>query len=583
MSGVARFKEISLIFAGPLFDESSESFQMLHECKTQARRVKALMAPSLTKGNNLRELLPERVVCDRLVAQYFRTFEGVFRILHRPSFDEAYASIWNTDFDPAAKEIILVIILLVIAIGTCFDDPEPADEGLESSLHIAASQWIYAAQKWMNGVLDKHRLTLQGVQCQCLLLVALQTNAIGGDLSWIAANSLLGTAMCVGLNRDPTKFQNMSPFHAEMRRRLWATTLELIIQTSLSAGMPPLVSPSDYDTQPPGNFNDDMFSPNSASAPISRPLDEFTDTSAQCALMRSIPLRMKIAKVMNDIQSELTFNESLQMTNTLLSSCRDTARLFRAFTTVPAPARQPSSFAVKMIDMLVQRFVLGLNKPFACEADSNMAFYYARKVCLDAALHIYSYTPPTSLPTPCHKGPLIPHTTAGDDYLRFSQYGRGLFRSTWSQASFSIGYELIMTLKDDSGAAPPLAASDLLAAVDDIVYTAWARVCAGETAVKGHVFFSCLQARARAMQAGVPYTETEAAEAATASFRQCLGVLKGMGRLLEARGSSGNTPRVTEYSLADTDFGMNLDAFPISMQGIDDWILPAAWDNDLLG
>jgi hypothetical protein len=67
---------------------------------------------------------------------------------------------------------------------------------------------------------------------------------------------------------------------AEMHHRLWNTILEVNLQASLSSGGSPLIMPGDFDTAPPGNFDDEQL--------------EVTDPAATAGFMKitiSIALR----------------------------------------------------------------------------------------------------------------------------------------------------------------------------------------------------------------------------------------------------------------------------------------------------
>lgn len=102
-------------------------------------------------------------------------------------------------------------------------------------------KWIFAAQTWLSSPFEKAKLHTSTIQIQCLLIIARQHYSISGDLVWISAGTLLRTAIQMGFHRDPKYLPKMSILQAEMRRRLWATILELNIQSSIGSGMPFLI------------------------------------------------------------------------------------------------------------------------------------------------------------------------------------------------------------------------------------------------------------------------------------------------------------------------------------------------------
>lgn len=294
---------------GPL-SKGGEVYDLLNKCKALGKKAKELRGPKSSVPSGYRDFVPEKETSDRLVNAYFRTFESAYRILHIPTFEEEYASYWN---NPAAADMAFVIkLLLVMAIGTSFyEDPiQP------SSLHPKAQHWIAAAQAWVSAPSEKHRLNIVGLQIHCLLLVARQVKSVGGDLTWIASGSVYHLAMSLGLHRDPVHFPKMGPYYAEMRRRLWATVLELSLQSSQDLGMSPLINTEDYDTELPANIDDSEISETTKKAPMSKPVTTFTRTSIQISLMRTFCTRLEIAKAVNSFRNEISYEDTLRLGST---------------------------------------------------------------------------------------------------------------------------------------------------------------------------------------------------------------------------------------------------------------------------
>lgn len=301
---MSNFKEL-----GPL-SKGGEVFDLLNKCKALGRKAKEYQSAESPVPSGYRDFVPEKGISDRLVNAYFRTFESVYRILHIPTFDEEYEEYWKNP--PAASMAFVIKLLLVMAIGTCFYE----DPILPTSLRPKAQHWIAAAQAWVSAPSEKHRLNIVGLQIHCLLLIARQVNAVGGDLTWISAGSVYHLAMCLGLHRDPIHFPKMGPYHAEMRRRLWATVLELSLQSSQDLGMSPLINTQDYDTELPANIDDSEISESLRKAPTSKPVTTFTQTSIQLSLMRSFCTRLEIAKAVNSFRSETSYEETLRLDTT---------------------------------------------------------------------------------------------------------------------------------------------------------------------------------------------------------------------------------------------------------------------------
>jgi hypothetical protein len=132
-----------------------------------------------------------------MASLYISRFESAFRILHIPSFWNDYDQYWK---DPAeANHALKFKIQLVIAIGSSlFRESRDTNE-----VHTAACHWVYAAQNWIIGPLEKDQLSISGLQIQCLLVLARQALSISGDLIWVGLGTVVCTAMQMGLHRDP--------------------------------------------------------------------------------------------------------------------------------------------------------------------------------------------------------------------------------------------------------------------------------------------------------------------------------------------------------------------------------------------
>ena len=97
--------------------------------------------------------------------------------------------------------------------------------------------------------------------------------------------------MQMGLHRDPEHLPKMSILSVELRRRIWATVIEMAIQSSLESGMPLLISFSDFDTMPPLNINDSEIDESTQVLPAAQDGATFTQTSLQLALLQSLRIR----------------------------------------------------------------------------------------------------------------------------------------------------------------------------------------------------------------------------------------------------------------------------------------------------
>jgi hypothetical protein len=467
----------------------------------------------------LGDFIPPRDTAVQLVDAYFRTFECVYRVIHRPSFWQSFNSFWEnrTGVDP----VFLVQLQLCMAIGTRFQKDAAA-------LKSSATQWISEARIWMATSEESQVNSFSGLQNMCLLHLARETCGVGNELSWIEAGSLLRTAMFLGLHRDPENEPGISVFWVEMRRRIWATVMEIVLQSSLNAGAPPFMTLNDFDTRPPSNYDDDQLAENVKGSPTPRPPNAFTQTTVQIALHRSLPVRLAIAQYVNQFGSSPTVDETIRLNTELTAACRTLSSTFQPFYD-PAGIlpKRLSLFQLRMAEHMVHRFFLALNYPWLSTANNDSSCYFARKMCVETSLKLYraiaTGSPAGESGTACQS----------DDFTRLSTCGYGAFRSVPTLAVLTLCLELLWQVQEErmfgqgeGGAAAPR--QELVEAIRYALSWTERRIRKGETNVKAYLLFSALFCQAQAAQRGdaTPEVERLVLRTVEEDLHRCIALLK---------------------------------------------------------
>lgn len=478
----------------------------MRTCKQLARSIKSQRAPPWPSPPTPE--LPPKHIADQLLDRYLQTVETVYRILHVPSFKRDYESVWAVPGDIQPNVAFLVQLKLVLALGAVtYDDT--------CSLRVSATKWIYEAQTYLSEPIFKSRLGLQTLQTQILLLLAQELIDVSGDAVWIAVGPLMRTAITMGLHRDPTYLPEMSLFQAEMRRRLWNTILELALQTSLQTGGPLLLTTCDFDADAPRNFDDQaLFVEDSAP----RPDAEFTDTTIARVLRQTLPVRLKLAQSLNDLNTGVDRYE-----DTLLLDA-EIRREFKGMRQLLQKCQHSLSsprycFAAQAVDSIMYRALSSLHAPYFAASLRETAYAFSRKVLLETSLEIWCAVWPAS----AVMGNVQPSTSDGDLFSRFIVCGHGSFRSAAFRAAFIVSEELRGQLKEDEGllglGRVPLR-TDLLAVVEEAA--AWALRCieAGETSVKGYLVINMLGAHIDGLRKGL--TEEELNQCLSAAAERAM-------------------------------------------------------------
>ena len=128
--------------------------------------------------------------------------------------------------------------------------------------------------------------------------------------------TLIHTAMQISLHRDPKYLPGMSVLGAELRRRLWATILEMELQTSLNTSMPVRIVIDDFDTEPPSNVDNEEIDEMTTELE-SHLRNTFTMTSLQLLLLDTMLTRLRIPQLPNHLHSKFSYPDVLALSREL--------------------------------------------------------------------------------------------------------------------------------------------------------------------------------------------------------------------------------------------------------------------------
>lgn len=488
-------------------------------------------------------------MADILVALYFKSSESIYRILHIPSFQQEYNQYWLQP--QAANPVFILKLLLVMSIGVVLYQGSDAQH-----YRNEAKKWVFAAQAWLSSPFEKGRLHTSAVQLQCLLLLARQDLALGGDLVWISAGSLLRTAIQMGYHRDPKLLPKMSVLQAEIRRRLWATILEINLQSACESGMPLLITPTDFDTEYPANY-DDIELCDAATTPLTpRPSTTFTQTSIQIALLKSLPARFQVVKFANNIYEEPSYDEVLKVGTVLSKILKENSTFISKVNQSREPAARVSQLQQNMFDLAIRRFFLLVHRPFAAKGLTDPHYYFSRKVAVDTAMTILKY--------PCSPPPLS--NGMRDDYTQLKTVCGGYFRNNMVHVSMVIFAELWAQLEEDTTCTEQSKASrePLKECLREVITLAANRIAEVDNNIKGNLFMSLVLAQINATEEGVD-PERRILDAATKSTNECYNLLVTRFSTIDCSLQQDSSANDLPGFGVGQDFGMDF-----TMQ---DWIL----------
>ncbi|KAJ5758800.1 hypothetical protein N7520_005956 [Penicillium odoratum] len=549
----------------------------------------------------LEEMVPSRRVADQLVQFYLETFETTYRVLHIPTFLEQYKAYWNRQQEPDMA--FVAQLLAILAAGSCFYLPSSNMNGDQRDVYQKpAMKWIMAVQSYISCTFVSPDLNFRMIQTQTLLLIARLAVANDGDVAWASSGSLIRSAITMGLHRDPTRFRKARPFWCELRRRLWTTIVELDLKISLDRGVPPSVDLDESDCDAPSNWDDDDLSEMMDTNPTPLSTATYTGGFYQSLLSKTLPLRYRIAKKINALRFDLSYDEALRMGEELLRALQHATSLFEDNASGVNPVDVAKHrFAQSLHLFIVRKFLLALHRPFSLSVVRLPKCSYSRKICLEASLEILSQM---ELPNPADSV-LYPHIT---------QLGSGTFRDETFHAAITVCVELSLQAHEMGSATGPTMdgmnssvlmsmvqsqQSVMLQAVERTLSDFGRRIGPGGNGCKSYFFLTIILASVQSRIKGEdPMINVETCS--NKSVRVCREILNGLAyddALASAQRPPGSTDQTPvnmggptplsgssmdfdPLSLLSTDFG---DFTPMDLGG---WVEgldpggPELWDNN---
>ena len=318
--------------------------------------------------------MPDRTMVDRLVQQYFTTFETTYRILHAPLFWSSYSKFLDESSESSNE--VGAVILAVLACTICTSPEQSQQHPTASTFRTRAITWIKACQFWLRRHSNRRR-SLESLQVRCLLILAYMTTCLKTKEIYQEVQSHVAFMKASGMHRDPAILgSKCTTFEAEIRRRLWATTMEFEIQASIDRGTSSSLSSLEYDCAPPQNIDDSYLQPDNHSLPPSQPLSTYTDTSFLHLAMQSLPLRVTLCTLSNQIKNRLDFQEILHYEHEIMEALKQ----------LPKWTDSRALQAATHLDLQLRQFILILHSTEAFRTQSKPSTKYSRFATVEASL-----------------------------------------------------------------------------------------------------------------------------------------------------------------------------------------------------
>ncbi|EMC93665.1 hypothetical protein BAUCODRAFT_53895, partial [Baudoinia panamericana UAMH 10762] len=347
-----------------------------------------LQGPPAKNKGELLAAFPSKADADRLIARYFNAYDPSVHIIHGPSFQKQYDRHWQAPHETPVVWMGLCFAMMTLAL---------------QSYHRAGDEPPQYMGKAMEMSHNYRKLT-----AQCLLLaditqpiaqvletLVLHLQAEYGRSRDAEPGVLLMVSLCVrlamrmGYHRDPGPHAMITPFHGEIRRRVWNFVRSSDIHISFQFGLPAMVRPDHCDTQMPRNLYDDELYEDMASLPPSRPTFEATPMSYGIAKGTMTRLFGRVVDRCQSITEPPSYDEVMKFDQELREA-RSTHPPLLQMRSFHESARDPANLIMQRIglEMVYLRSLFVLHRRFISRGRENTRYAYSRRTCIDASMQL---------------------------------------------------------------------------------------------------------------------------------------------------------------------------------------------------
>lgn len=208
---------------------------------------------------------------------------------------------------------------------------------------------------------------------------------------WILLGTIVQLAMHMGYHRDPKHFKEMTPFTAEMRKRVWATIVELDLGISAQMGLPRLIKPWQADTGEPSNLQDGDFNKATTDMPPPRPETDLTPMLYRIVKARMMTTIGFIWDFATDMRS-YTYAEVMKMDQRLDDSHASIPECLKWRSIVHCIMDSPQVIMQKVfLEIIFHRARIVLHRKYLYYSLMTPQLTHSRQACLDAALKLLEY------------------------------------------------------------------------------------------------------------------------------------------------------------------------------------------------
>lgn len=333
--------------------------------------------------------LPPRSTVDKLLWVYFNAKFIAVPFLHSGKFQREYEAFWD---DPSSTSFLwLSILFSTLYFAAKVIEGSGKGVGLQELERFNSIAFMTKAGECL---VTGRYLNAQPYSIESLFLYSycryMQIEDSDTAL-WAMFGLATRLAQRMGYHRDPRHLSTdlISPFEAEMRRRIWFYVESFDVLLSFQLGMPAITHEDQCDTDPLTNLADEDFDESCSILPPPRPTTD--PTPILFCRSKSLLIRLLRRVVRHGLSTKPPGYAETMALDSALHTCHDS---------IPPCMRirpiQSSSFTDQahtiihrlILELLYLKSLCVLHRTYLSSEKSNPKFEYSRKTCRMAALQI---------------------------------------------------------------------------------------------------------------------------------------------------------------------------------------------------
>jgi hypothetical protein len=195
----------------------------------------------------------------------------------------------------------------------------------------------------------------------------------------------------VGYHRDGAQF-GVSPFQAEMRRRVWLYIRQCDIIFSFQMALPNMIKATDCDTDFPRNLFDDEFDINSKELPPARPNTESTPMSY---ILAKAKFAFMLGEILEDTQSigrQVTYDDIMRKDQKLRDIQADLPPYLKLRPLNESVLDTASLLMQRYyLDILYQKTLCVLHRRYIARSRTNPRYTHSRRTSIEASMTLLAH------------------------------------------------------------------------------------------------------------------------------------------------------------------------------------------------